>query len=102
LSQVMIFEADVVGTKGRLLARDNGETLQYIPFAPSSRYLGYLIAQSPQCLHATPADESTFVAVVREAAEVLASGKRPTCSGQTALQSEGILDELFKCSSKHS
>jgi predicted dehydrogenase len=102
LSQVMIFEADVVGTKGRLLARDNGETLQYIPFAPSSRYLGYLTAQSPQCLHATPADESTFVAVVREAAEVLASGKRPTCSGQTALQSEGILDELFKCSSKHS
>jgi predicted dehydrogenase len=102
LSQVLIFEADVVGTKGRLLAQDNGDTLHYIPFAPSSRYLGYLTAQPSQCLHSTPADESTFVAVVREAAEVLASGKRLTCSGQMALQSEGILDELFNCSSKHS
>jgi predicted dehydrogenase len=101
LAQVMIFEADVVGTKGRLLASGNGETLHHIPFVPSSKYLGYLIGQSPQCLHATPADESTFVAVVREAAEVLGSGKQPTCSGETALQSEGILDELSKCRSKH-
>jgi predicted dehydrogenase len=101
LKQLMIFEADVVGTKGRLLASGNGEMLHYIPFAPSPKYLDYLIGLSPQCLHATPTDESTFVAVVREAAEVLGSGKQPTCSGETALRSEEFLDELSKCGSKH-
>ena len=94
-AKVLLFEADVVGTRGRLTASGNGERLEYVPFTPSTQYHGYVAAGPVECLYTTPPDESTFVAVVREAAAILNSGNQPTCSGSTALQSEGIMDQLL-------
>jgi len=100
LAQVMIFEADAVGTKGRLSANRNGERLECTSFVPSPKYLGYIVGEESCCVYSTPQDESTFTAVAREAAEVLRYGIKPTCTGETALQSEEILDELYKCGGK--
>jgi predicted dehydrogenase len=94
-ARLLFFEADVVGTHGRLTATGNGERLDYVPFIPSMQYHGYVVAGPAQHLHTTPQDESTFVSVVREAAAILRSGKQPNCTGSTALQSEMIMDQLL-------
>lgn len=99
-ARVLLFEADVVGTRGRLTASGNGERLDFVPFLSSTQYQGYVAAGPMQCLHTTPPDESTFVAVVREAAAVLNSGKQATCTGHTARRSEAIMDQVLSRSSE--
>lgn len=93
-SCILLFEVDVIGTKGRLTASENGGRLDYSPFVSSSQYLGYVASGPPERLYSTAPDESTFVAIVREAGDVLVAGKDPTCSGQMALQSEAMLDQV--------
>ncbi len=94
-ANVLLFEADVVGTAGRLVASGNGERLDYVPFISSKHYHGYLDAGPVQRLHTTPPDESTFVAVAREAAAIINDGKQPTCTGDSALRTETIMDQLL-------
>ena len=93
-ADVLIFEVSVTGDKGRLLATGNGERVELVRFTASPKYAGYMIGLPPECLYTTPADESTFTAVVKEAAEVVMLGKQPSCTGQMALESESFLDIL--------
>lgn len=91
---VLIFEVDVVGTKGRLAVTNNGEKLVHIPFRRSHQYKGYWIQGRARSFSNIPQGHSTFISIANEAADVLDNGLHPTCTGEMALQSEAILDQL--------
>lgn len=96
LSRVLIFEVDAVGSKGRLVARGNGQRLELTAFVESSKYLGYLESAPVRLLYRTRANESAFIAVVREAASVAYEQGSATCTGKMAQMSEEFLDQIVK------
>ncbi|MCE5181759.1 MAG: Gfo/Idh/MocA family oxidoreductase [Anaerolineaceae bacterium] len=91
---ILIFEADVIGTKGRLTVVDNGAKLTHIPFRRSRQYQGYWVQGRARRITGAVKGDSTFISIVREAADILDNGRYPTCTGEMALQSELILDQL--------
>lgn len=93
---ILIFEVDVVGTKGRFLVTENGARLTHVPFRKSRQYLGYWVQGRMRQVPINNQGESTFVAIAREAADMMAKveGLRPTCTGEMALGAEFILDQL--------
>jgi predicted dehydrogenase len=96
LSRVLIFEVDAVGSKGRLVARGNGQRLELTSFVESSKYLGYLESTPARLLYRTRANESAFIAVVREAASVAHEQGPGTCTGKVAQISEEFLDQIIE------
>ena len=99
---ILIFEVDVIGTKGRLTVTNNGEKMVHIPFKRSQQYKGYWVQGRARGFPDIPQTHSTFIAIANEAADILDNGLRPTCTGEMALQSEAILDQLnFKAKEMH-
>lgn len=96
LSRVLIFEADAVGSSGRLVARGNGQRLELNSFVESSKYLGYLESTPAHLLYRTKVNESAFIAVIREAAAVAYEQGPPTCTGKMAQISEEFLDQIVE------
>jgi len=95
-SRVLIFEADAIGSTGRLTARNNGRQLELVPFVASKEYLGYLECGQPRLLYQTTPDESAFVEVIKEAANLAKNVGSGTCTGQTAMVSEELLDKVVR------
>lgn len=91
---ILIFEVDVIGTKGRLIVTNNGDKLVHIPFRKSRQYKGYWVQGRAHSFPNAPKGHSTFASIANEAADVLDNGLCPTCTGEMALQSEAILDQL--------
>ncbi len=96
LSRILIFEVDAVGSSGRLVARRNGKYLELTMFTESSKYLGYLDSLPSRLLYRTKTGDSSFVAIIREAASLANGYGAPTCSGKSAQSSEEFLDLIVK------
>jgi predicted dehydrogenase len=95
-SNILIFEVDAVGSKGRLMARENGKFLELTMHVSSSRYLGYLESGESCLLYESTASESGFIAIILEAASLAHGHGVPTCSGKMAQLSEEFLDQIVK------
>lgn len=96
MSRVLIFEVDAVGSTGRLVARGNGQRLELTPFIESPKYVGYLESAPARLLYRTKANESAFIAVIREAATVAYEQGPATCTGKMAQISEEFLDQIVE------
>ena len=99
----LIFEVDILGAQGRMRAIDNGDIAHHYKFIKSKEFMNYRILGSENPLVEGGSEESTFINIVREAAEVANESKNISSSGEDALQSENILDALsfeFKSDSK--
>ena len=87
-----VFEADVLGRKGRMRVLERGAVVIFSPFADSTQYAGYRVLDEEQVLHQTPENESTFEILVHEAAEVAEGKADPSSSGADTLASEELLE----------
>jgi len=96
LGRVLVFEVDAVGSKGRLVARGNGQRLELTMFVESSKYLGYLESAPTRLLYRTKAKESAFIAVIREAASLACEQGAATCTGKMAQISEEFLGQIVE------
>ncbi|MBF0323931.1 MAG: Gfo/Idh/MocA family oxidoreductase [Alphaproteobacteria bacterium] len=92
----LIFEFDILGTDGRLTILDNGKRLVFRPLLDSPQYLGYRCLGPEQVWHESPADESSFLAIIDEAADLL-SGKIGVSASpaEAAAGSETLLDAVI-------
>ena len=93
LKQNLVVEAEVIGSTGRIMAKESDGSLVIEEFVPSKSYADYreLLEKGRQTID--NADMvSPFVEIAREVAE-LAIGKKtePTCSGRQALESIRVL-----------
>jgi predicted dehydrogenase len=92
----LIVEAEAIGDKGRLRAREDTGEITFEPFEVSRRFAGYFEPGPAQAEKwATMTEESPFIAA---AAEVIALAREPsrlaTCSGREALATMRVLDQL--------
>ncbi|MFK7825065.1 MAG: aminotransferase class I/II-fold pyridoxal phosphate-dependent enzyme [Oligoflexales bacterium] len=89
-----LFEVDIIGSNGRLVASQNGSLLTYFKFLHSKEYAGYLEESEAQVLVKRSSQESTFTKIIMEAAEVALKRRSPSLSALEAANSEKILDTL--------
>ena len=92
--EMLVFEVDIVGRKGRVRIHDNGATATFNAFTDSPQYLGYRVLGQDEVLHQTANAESTFEILVREAADLAEDRGSPSSTGDEALVSEEILGAL--------
>ena len=95
---MLIFEIEIIGTEGRVRLRDLGTvvTAMHAPFVDSPHYFGQRILGDERLLRQGSSTESTFVALVEEAADVVELGRQPSCSGDTAAIGEAILESVVR------
>jgi hypothetical protein len=97
----LIIEAEVIGTEGRLLAREDDGQIILDRFAESPRYAGYreLRAEARERVSSFD-DASPFVEIVNEVAKLAADPSlRPTCNGADALAVQRVLARLADAAS---
>jgi predicted dehydrogenase len=94
--QTLVFEVDILGEEGRLTITDNGARAAWRPLEASLEYSGYRVLGREELLNAGGQEESSFVSIAAEAAE-LAQGRltRGASSAETAMASEGLLDSVI-------
>ena len=95
-SEFLIFEVDAVGTKGRIIAHDNGKYLDFITYDKSSQYVGYFEPTRPVRIIESSNNESTFISIVKEAAG-LSFCESPQLNRNTisANLSENLIDQII-------
>ena len=101
--EALIFEVDILGTQGRMRSTDNGDIAKHYEFIKSKEFMNYLILGSENIMIDRGSEESTFINIVKEAANVANKNKNITSNGKDALICENILDSLsfeFKSDSK--
>jgi predicted dehydrogenase len=101
--ETLIFEVDILGTQGRMRVIDNGDSAYHYEFIESDEFMGYRVLGSENLLVEEGGKESTFINIVREAAEVANGHKEISSSGKDVQICESILDSLsyeFKSDSK--
>lgn len=91
-----LVEAEVVGDEGRIIVREDLDTITFERFEKSFRYAGYreLGAAAVERI-ATGPTFSPFVAIADEIASLLTgANKESTCSGHAALAVDKILERM--------
>ncbi|MGD9537726.1 MAG: Gfo/Idh/MocA family protein [Alphaproteobacteria bacterium] len=97
----LIIEAEVIGTEGRLFAREDEGRILLDRFADSPRYAGYRELR-PEARERMPSfdDASPFVEIAREIARLAADPSlRPSCDGAAALAVQRVLARLADAAS---
>jgi predicted dehydrogenase len=91
-----LVEAEVLGDEGRIIVREDLDTITFERFEKSSRYAGYReLGVAAVERIATGPTFSPFVAIADEIASLLTeANKGPTCSGYAALAVDKILERM--------
>ena len=92
--ETLIFEVDILGTQGRIRSTGNGDAAYQQKIINSDEFTNYRVMGPETLLTADGSQESTFINIVREAAEVVAGVKNISSNGEDALMSEDILDSM--------
>ncbi len=100
--ELLVFELDVIGVAGRLRVDQGERRLTVAHFADSRHFPTYRRLAEPECVHLAPEAESTFEALVREAADVAGNGATPTSGGDEAALSETVLEAVIKACNERS
>jgi len=89
----LIVEAEIVGDRGRMVAREDLGTITVENFVSSGAYNGYLQLAEPTVEKIVPPDGfSPFIAVAEEIARLLSQEQaQPTCDGSDALEVQRVL-----------
>jgi len=95
-SEFLIFEVDAVGTKGRIIAHGNGKYLDLITYDKSSKYAGYFEPTRPDRIFESSNNESTFIRIVKEAAELsFCKNQQQNRNTISAILSENLIDQII-------
>jgi hypothetical protein len=89
---MLIFEADVVGSAGRLRVIDNGARALFAPFTAAPAFPGYRVAGAEETVAAGGESESTFLALVDEAFALARGGAAASSTLAEACASEDIVE----------
>ncbi len=90
----LIFEIDVIGTKGRVRIIDNGHRVEFFQFEQSDRYSGY------QELKKQPSPKSgrgknPLVSAVKNIVDCIERGGNPACTGEDGLRALEVAVALY-------
>jgi len=94
----LLFELDLIGSKGRIRAVDNGAAVELYQFRESKNYSGYLElerAPLPQS-HRTAEGKDRFVAAIEDIIRCVEEGGSPACSGYDGLAALEIAEALVR------
>ena len=97
----LIFEVDLIGAEGRIRIEDNGARATLRRFEESDAYAGYRVLGAPSKVAGPPADESTFVNLVKETYAAVVDGAAVASSGESAAASEDLLDSVAALCREH-
>lgn len=92
----LLFEVDMIGSKGRLRLLDNGTTAELYEFRESKNYSGYLELEKvplPEALRARE-KKDRFVAAIENIIQCLKAGGPPACSGYDGLAALEIAEAM--------
>ena len=85
-SEFLLFEVDLIGSRGRMRASSNGSRLETWRWETSSRYSDYQELASPEVLWEGQ-DEGRMLRAVEDIVRCLDEGGRPRCNAQDGLRS---------------
>ncbi len=94
LSNILIFEVEVVGTKARAFTKLNGEELIVEKFITSNQYENYLIPGEIE--HQIFLNNSSFEAIIKNSLDLINLESKSISSVNTASISEEIIDKVYK------
>lgn len=95
-SEFLIFEVDAVGTKGRIIAHENGKYLDLITYDKSNKYRGYFEPTGTTRIFDSSNNESTFINIIKEAAGLSFYKKqKPSLNTISANLSENLIDQII-------
>jgi predicted dehydrogenase len=93
LKHQLVVEAEVFGDDGRLLAREDVNTVSIEKFETSRRYQGYRQLAAARVEHVEePVDFSPFIAMAENAADSLSANVPLACDGETALEVQRVIE----------
>ncbi len=84
-SEFLLFEIELIGTKGRIRISGNGSRLEAWRWEPSSRYTGYR-EPIPQPVLWEGEDEGRMLRAVEDIVQCIDQGGRPVCSVRDGLK----------------
>lgn len=91
----LVFEVDLMGTKGRLRLLDNGHRTEFFQFEESARYSGYQELKR-QPLPGLKRGKSPLVLAIEDIVQCIETGGEPACSGEDGLKALEIASALCK------
>ena len=95
-SEFLIFEVDAVGTKGRIIAHENGKYLDLITYDKSRKYVGYFEPTRPVRVYESPNNESTFINIIKGAAGLrFCESQQSNRDTISANLSENLIDQII-------
>jgi len=96
--EALIFEIDVVGTKGRVRITENGEKSEFFSLQESRRYSGYSELEKVR-LPAVAAKPDRFVAAVKNLCRVMQKEGGPIlCSGEDGYYAVAAVEAMHESS----
>jgi len=80
-SQYLVFEVDLIGSRGRIRILDNGEKFEIYKPHSSKRYYKVEELRFERQLSINYSFSKAMLNVMKEVAEIVRGGKKPTCNG---------------------
>jgi len=91
----LVFEIDLIGTRGRIRILDNGHRTELFRFEESDRYSGYKeLKRQPSPV--IMSGESRLVLAIKDIIQCIETGAKPLCSGEDGLKSLEIASALCR------